>query len=646
MKKIILLLTIAFCYNLLIAQAPQELRYQAVARNTTGQILANQNLTVKISLLPTESSSTIVYTETRSVTTNTKGLFNVNIGSVGATNVSTPFNTVDWAVGNKYIKIEIDPLGNSNFITLGTNQLLAVPYALFANNSVVGPQGLQGVQGVQGIQGAQGAQGLTGQQGPQGLQGFTGAQGTQGPQGMQGIAGLQGLQGAQGIQGVQGVAGAVGKNNLMLTNTEPAGANCTEGGIRQQYGIDANNNGTLDPTEIDATLTKYICNGTTGSATAGWNITGNSNATAGSFVGTTDNKAFTIKANNIEIAKLQTDSTVYVGGGNNTANDFFKSLAVYGNTQINEGVLRHSKYDEDINYFNQLTFNKNSVNATYVDPGGTYPNQLNIQPFGGTTLIGADNFAAPATLTVNRGTAAGGTAIFRNTINPLYNTVFNEGITEHTKINAGTLNGEVFINDIPGGKVNLAQGGGTINSNGLIVVSKGVYGKTTPNVAEQCMNLVPFYVGYKYFQMGFQGNNCFSTPYNGYVCFYGNNNPRINVSGNFPLYGKSSAPNTTPSLLADDYFTMIIDLDPNVTAGYNNILARGSVNVTGTSALYRAEMRYIGNNKVEVKVTVDSANPSGNYSDCQIAGITEIGNGFESYFQIRADLILYGTKIL
>jgi Collagen triple helix repeat (20 copies) len=640
MKKIKIVWVLCLCFVSIttFAQVPKELRYQAVARNWAGQALANQKVTVKISLLPTQSSSIVLYTETRNVVTNAKGLFTINIGSTGATNVTIPFSSVNWSTGNKYVQVEIDPLGNNNFMTLGTNQLLAVPYALFADNSVVGPQGLQGIQGIQGIQGPQGPQGLTGAQGLQGLQGLQGATGLQGPVGQQGVQGVQGLQGPQGLQGIQGVQGTIGKNNLMLTTTETAGANCAEGGIKQQYGIDANNNNVLDAAEIDATLTKYICNGTTGNATAGWNVSGNSNATAGSFVGTTDNKAFTIKANNIEMAKLNTDSTLYIGGGNVTPNDFIKSLAIYGNHQINEGTLRHALYDEDYNYFNQTTFTKNSINATYIDPGGTYPNQLNLQPNGGNVLMAASNFAAPATLTVARGTAPDGTAVFRSAAGVNYDTKFNEGIAENTKINAGQPTGKVFINDIPGGKVNIAQGGGTINPITTIIVDKGVYGKINPNAPEQCMNLVPFYVGREYYQAGYGCNS-------GNPCGLGANSQQIPISGHFPIYGIASSPQTTAQILADDYYTMIIDIDPTVTAGYNNVVARGNLAVTCLSAVYRAEMRYIGNNKIEVKVTVDSANPGGT-SDPLYSDIYELANRFFPYFEIKVNLILYGTKIL
>ena len=109
-----------------------------------------------------------------------------------------------------------------------------------------------------------GAVGATGAQGPIGLTGPTGATGPQGVQGIQGIQGSTGLTGPQGVQGVQGAAGANGvdgKNTLIKTTTEAAGANCANGGTKIEVGLDSNSNGVLDSNEIISNLTKYVCDG-------------------------------------------------------------------------------------------------------------------------------------------------------------------------------------------------------------------------------------------------------------------------------------------------------------------------------------------------------------------------------------------------
>jgi hypothetical protein len=46
-------------------------------------------------------------------------------------------SAVKWETGNKYIKVAIDPKGGSDFVDAGTNQLLSVPYAIYADKAGV-----------------------------------------------------------------------------------------------------------------------------------------------------------------------------------------------------------------------------------------------------------------------------------------------------------------------------------------------------------------------------------------------------------------------------------------------------------------------------------------------------------------------------
>jgi hypothetical protein len=128
----------------------------------------------------------------------------------------------------------------------------------------VGPQGPQGPIGLTGATGATGAVGATGATGAMGLTGATGATGAVGATGATGAMGLTGATGAVGATGATGASGANGsdgKNTLINTTTEPAGANCANGGTKIEVGLDANNDGVLNSGEINSTLTKYVCNG-------------------------------------------------------------------------------------------------------------------------------------------------------------------------------------------------------------------------------------------------------------------------------------------------------------------------------------------------------------------------------------------------
>jgi len=75
--------------------------------------------------------------------------------------------------------------------------------------------------------------------------------------------------------------GVDGKTSLTRTTQVAAGVNCTYGGTKIETGIDANNNGTLEDSEVATTQTQYVCDGA-GATYSSWidvNLTDNSSST-------------------------------------------------------------------------------------------------------------------------------------------------------------------------------------------------------------------------------------------------------------------------------------------------------------------------------------------------------------------------------
>ncbi len=70
--------------------------------------------------------------------------------------------------------------------------------------------------------------------------------------------GEEGPQGPQGPQGEPGDVGADGTTALVRLDEEPVGENCRAGGVEVNSGLDADDNGSLEDTEIDQT--SYVCN--------------------------------------------------------------------------------------------------------------------------------------------------------------------------------------------------------------------------------------------------------------------------------------------------------------------------------------------------------------------------------------------------
>jgi hypothetical protein len=179
---------------------PQSVNYQAIARNAQGSVFVNQNISIRVSILEGSETGDAEYIETHSGVTNSFGLLNIQIGS--GTPLEGSFSGVNWSNANQWLKVEMDVEGGSNYQEIGNNQLLSVPFALYAetsgNGGQVGPQGPAGPQGPSGAIGPQGLQGPAGQVGPQGPAGQTGPQGPAGPQGPQGQTGATGPQGPAG----------------------------------------------------------------------------------------------------------------------------------------------------------------------------------------------------------------------------------------------------------------------------------------------------------------------------------------------------------------------------------------------------------------------------------------------------------------
>jgi hypothetical protein len=160
----VLLALVALTSLKAIAQAPAKMSYQAVVRDFNGNLLVSKPVGIKISLLRGSANGTAVFVEAHTASANANGLVSLEIGGGNAT--MGTFASVDWATGPYYIKTETDPTGGMNYTIVTSNQLLSVPYALYAaNTGTPGPQGPKGDQGLKGEQGPKGDTGPAGKDG-------------------------------------------------------------------------------------------------------------------------------------------------------------------------------------------------------------------------------------------------------------------------------------------------------------------------------------------------------------------------------------------------------------------------------------------------------------------------------------------------
>lgn len=128
-----------------LAQCPQGISYQAIIRDGNGQLVIDSPVSMRFIIHENEATGTVEYDETHTTTTNSVGLVNLFIGA--GTPAATTFDAIDWSNTTKYLEVQLD-LGDG-YTSLGTQQMMSVPFALYACSGV-GEQGPQGVQGEPG----------------------------------------------------------------------------------------------------------------------------------------------------------------------------------------------------------------------------------------------------------------------------------------------------------------------------------------------------------------------------------------------------------------------------------------------------------------------------------------------------------------
>jgi hypothetical protein len=134
MKKIYLIASLlCFLIGNLSSQVPQNFNYQAVVRDDGSNLLKDQAISIRLSILQGSVSGTVIYSETHAVTTNTFGLVTLIVGN-GTVETGT-FSAIPWDEAPYFMKVELDPAGGSTFTEIGTSQILSVPYALYSKTA-------------------------------------------------------------------------------------------------------------------------------------------------------------------------------------------------------------------------------------------------------------------------------------------------------------------------------------------------------------------------------------------------------------------------------------------------------------------------------------------------------------------------------
>ncbi|MCD2426171.1 tail fiber domain-containing protein [Niabella pedocola] len=131
LKLLLLILSATGLFLTAHTQVPLKFAFQGVARNNSGQAVANQSVSVRFTIHEGSANGNAVYQEMHTTTTGANGVFNVAVGG-GTVILGTMY--LKWTDAIHYLQVELDAAGGGAYSTFSTTQLLSVPYALATRN--------------------------------------------------------------------------------------------------------------------------------------------------------------------------------------------------------------------------------------------------------------------------------------------------------------------------------------------------------------------------------------------------------------------------------------------------------------------------------------------------------------------------------
>lgn len=133
--KNILILVLGFLGCAVNAQLNMPgIPYQAVVREVDGTAMSDTNVEVRFTLRNLDAlNGLVVHQEQHALTTNNQGLMHATIGEGVVLNGN--FQTIDWSILPKFLQVEFRQTGLGEYLEMGNQQLMSVPYALYSSGT-------------------------------------------------------------------------------------------------------------------------------------------------------------------------------------------------------------------------------------------------------------------------------------------------------------------------------------------------------------------------------------------------------------------------------------------------------------------------------------------------------------------------------
>lgn len=144
MKRFTLLLLAALTIVPLSAQVPRGFNFQAVARNSSSELITNSDLDVVVRIHTGSENGPVEWEEAHQATTNEFGLFDLVVcgdNSLRTGGSAGDLNAINWGSGDHFIRLIIN--AGTGQKDLGAKQLLSVPYSLVSSESKEGFSSLE-----------------------------------------------------------------------------------------------------------------------------------------------------------------------------------------------------------------------------------------------------------------------------------------------------------------------------------------------------------------------------------------------------------------------------------------------------------------------------------------------------------------------
>src|SRR6056297_3599341 len=136
-----LIFLLLFCIGAfeLLAQ-PTTFNYQAVVRDINGNLITDQQILLRLSIIDTDE--TIYYEEEHQTSTNEFGQIELEVGD--GTLISGDFESIPWESAQLLLNVDMSMDEGNTFTNLGQSPLLGVPYAFYSASGEPGPEGPAG----------------------------------------------------------------------------------------------------------------------------------------------------------------------------------------------------------------------------------------------------------------------------------------------------------------------------------------------------------------------------------------------------------------------------------------------------------------------------------------------------------------------